>query len=301
MQPQRPALHGVLLIDKPAGITSAEAVRRIKRHLGRRTRVGHLGTLDPFATGLLPILIGEATKLAPFLQEGEKEYTGLIRLGAETDTLDPTGTIVHRAPVPVLEAERLKELALNFTGAIEQVPPLYSALKRDGVRFYELARRGEEVPPPAARGVEIRLLELEAAGADSIRFRVRCSTGTYIRSLARDLGSALGSAAHLVELRRTRNGHFEVGAATALDELVGALERGDQLPLIALRDAVAGMQEVEVTPTVAARVRDGDPSLLAGRIPAGASLFKVVSDGSLVAIARATTRVTATLVRGFAA
>jgi len=297
----RTALHGILLIDKPAGITSAEAVRRIKRSLGRAARVGHLGTLDPFATGLLPILIGEATKLAPFLQAGEREYCGAILLGAETDTLDPTGTVISRAPVPSLEVERLRELTARFTGLIEQVPPLYSALKRDGVRLYELARRGEEVAPPAARRVEIKLLKLEIADADTIRFRVRCSTGTYIRSLARDLGRALGSAAHLSELRRTHHGYFEVAAAVALDErLCAALERGAE-PLIGLREALVELPEVKVTTAEAERIRHGDPGPLADRIPAAGGLFKVVSDGRLVAVARATSRATAALVRGFAA
>jgi len=299
--PQRPVLHGVILVDKPAGITSAEAVRRLKRRLGRQTRVGHLGTLDPFATGLLPILVGEATKLAPFLQEGEKEYTGVMRLGAETYTLDCTGTVVRSAALPAPGATRLEELSERFSGVIEQVPPLFSALKRDGVRLYELARSGAEVPAPAARRVTIGELDLAWQGDDALRFRVRCSTGTYVRSLARDLGRALGSAAYLLELRRTRNGFFEVGNTTPLDELIAVLDRGDAMPVISPRAALAGMEEVEVTATVAARIRVGDSSALAGHIPAGGGLFKVISDGELMAVARATSRATATLVRGFVA
>lgn len=299
--PQRPALHGVILVDKPAGITSAEVVRRIKRQFVSGTRVGHLGTLDPFATGLLPILIGEATKLAPFLQEGEKEYVGIIRLGAETDTLDPTGTIVRTAAVPALEAARLVQVSAGFTGVIEQTPPVFSALKRGGVRLYELARRGTEVPPPAARRVEVRLIELSATAADSLRFRVRCSTGTYIRSLARDIGRALDSAAYLLELRRMRNGVFEIGDATPLDDLIAALQRGDEVRMTTMLEALAGMEEVTVTATVATRIRNGDASVLAECIPSAGGLFKVVSSGSLIAIARRTSRVTATLVRGFVA
>ncbi len=296
---QSGVFHGVILVDKPAGITSAEAVRRIKRRLGHSTRVGHLGTLDPFATGLLPILIGEATKLAPFLQEGEKEYTGVIRLGTETDTLDCTGTVVRTAAAPAPESIRLDEIAARFTGAIEQVPPRFSALKREGVRLYELARRGDEVAEPAARRVTIGALELEWTGADALRFRMRCSTGTYVRSLARDIGRALGSAAYLFELRRTRNGLFEVGSATPLDELTDALDRGDAVPIIPLRAALAGIAEVEVPAPVAARIRDGDSRALLGRVPEAGGLFKVVSDGRLVAVARATSRATAALVRGF--
>jgi tRNA pseudouridine55 synthase len=298
---QCPALHGVILVDKPAGITSAEVVRRIKRQLVKGTRVGHLGTLDPFATGLLPILIGEATKLAPFLQEGEKEYLGVMRVGAETDTLDSTGTVVRTAEVPILEAARLAQVSARFTGIIEQIPPVFSALKRDGVRLYELARRGTEVPPPAARRVEIRVLELTAMAADALRFRVRCSTGTYVRSLARDIGRELGSAAYLLELRRTRNGVFEIDDAMALDDVMAMLERGEEVPMTPLREALASMGEVNVPAVVAGRIRNGDASALAGHIPSSGGLFKVVSEGGLVAIARATSRATATLVRGFVA
>src|SRR5690242_6312733 len=142
-------MNGIILLDKPAGPTSAEIVRRLKARLGRRTRVGHLGTLDPFATGVLPILVGEATKLAPFLQEGTREYAGLITLGSETDTLDCTGQISRSAPLPNLDTVDLAAIADRFTGTIEQIPPIFSAIKRAGVPLYKLARRGVEVEPPA--------------------------------------------------------------------------------------------------------------------------------------------------------
>ena len=290
-----------MLADKPAGITSAEVVRRVKHRLAKDTRVGHLGTLDPFATGLLPILIGEATKLAPFLQEGEKEYTGIIRLGAETDTLDPTGTVIRTAAIPALEAAQLAEVAARFTGIIEQRPPIFSALKRDGVRLYELARRGAQVAPPDVRQVEVRMIELAAMAGDALRFRVRCSTGTYVRSLARDIGLALDSVAYLIELRRTRNGIFTIDDAVPLDGLIAVLEQGEAPYLTTLREALPGMEEVEVTAAVAGRIRNGDASALAGDIPRGGGLFKVVSGGRLLAVARATSRATATLVRGFVA
>ena len=185
-------MDAVLIVDKPAGITSAEVVRQIKARV-RPARVGHLGTLDPFATGLLPILIGEATKLAPFLQDGEKEYEGVIRLGIETDTLDRTGTETQTAEVPALSAEKLAEAAARFTGKIVQQPPIFSAIKRDGVPLYKLARRGGEVEPPPPREVEISRLHLDAIDATSIHFVATCSTGTYMRSLARDIGVALGT------------------------------------------------------------------------------------------------------------
>ena len=215
-------LHGIILIDKPAGITSSEVVRRIKAVV-KPARVGHLGTLDPFATGLLPIMIGEGTRLAPFLEGGAKQYQGVIRLGAETDTLDRDGAVVRSAAIPALDRARLDELAARFTGTIEQVPPIFSALKRGGVRLYDLARRGGEVAPPPPRRVEIRMLTLEADGAAALRFAVECSTGTYIRSLARDIGVALGSAAHLAELRRIRSGSFAIEDAHPLEQALASL------------------------------------------------------------------------------
>jgi tRNA pseudouridine55 synthase len=292
-------MDGIIVIDKPAGLTSADVVRRIKSRLGRRIRVGHLGTLDPFATGVLPILIGEGTKLAPFLQEGEKEYTGLIALGVETDTLDPTGETVRTAPVPLLESARLGEIAARFTGTIEQEPPIFSAIKRDGVRMYKLARRGGQVEPPPPRRVEIMRLEFGAEGAESIRFIVACSPGMYVRSLARDVGAALGTVAHLAELRRVRNGGFTLAAAHPLDEVVAALEAGRDAGVIGLRDAIAGMPEVEIGPALERRLRNGDARALDHLPPSGAAIFKVVSGGNLVAIAEATSRVTASIARVF--
>jgi tRNA pseudouridine55 synthase len=297
------AMNAIILVDKPAGITSAEAVRRIKRRV-KPARVGHLGTLDPFATGLLPIMVGEATKLAPFLEGGEKEYQGTIRLGAETDTLDREGEVVRTAEIPALDAERLREVAARFTGRITQTPPVFSAIKRGGVPLYRLARRGEAVEPPAPREVEIRSLTLKPAGAGAIWFSARCSTGTYARALARDIGAALGSAAHLEGLRRTRSGGFSLDGAAPLDEVLRALDSGDvaSLPIITMRAALADMPEVSVDAVVEARLRNGDARALTSMIPKGtAPLFKVLAaaDGELIAVARATTLVTAAIERIF--
>ena len=163
-------MNAILLVDKPAGISSAEVVRRVKSRV-KPARVGHLGTLDPFATGLLPIMIGEATKLAPFIDGGDKEYAGVIRLGVETDTLDRDGAEVRRAEVPTISAEQLAQVTAQFTGSIEQVPPVYSAIKRAGVPLYRLARRGEEVAPPEKRTVEIKRLDLTCEAPDAISIR----------------------------------------------------------------------------------------------------------------------------------
>ena len=335
-------LSGLLLIDKPAGPTSAEVVRQVKWRV-KPARVGHLGTLDPFATGVLPILLGEGTKLAPFLHDGEKRYEGLIALGSETDTLDRTGAVVRTAPIPAIDRARLEELAVRFSGTIMQTPPIFSAIKRDGVPLYKLARRGDEVAPPPPREVQISLLELTAAGADAIRFSLVCSPGTYMRSLARDIGVALDSAAHLAELRRTRSGGFAIEDARPMATVLAALEsrsnslapaaearpadRGDDIGLIGMREAVPELPEVAVGAAVEARLRNGDSRALDGLVPPRAldglltpraidessipgardgvmtpranKHFKVICGGQLIAIAEATSRVTAIIARVF--
>ena len=292
-------MNAIVLVDKPAGISSAEVVRRVKSRV-KPARVGHLGTLDPFATGLLPIMIGEATKLAPFIDGGDKEYAGLIRLGVETDTLDRDGAEVRRADVPAIPAEKLAHVAAQFTGAIEQVPPVYSAIKRAGVPLYRLARRGDDVPPPDKRSVEIKRLDLVCEAPDTVRFVATCSPGTYARSLARDIGVALGTVAHLDELRRTRNGAFSIADAMPLTGVLEALDSGAPLRLVNLRDALAGMPELVVDAVAEKRLRNGDSRALDSQVPDGGPLFKVLSpNGDLVAVARATSRVTAIVERIF--
>ena len=294
-------MDGIVIIDKPAGPTSAEIVRQLKARLGKRTRVGHLGTLDPFATGVLPILIGEGTKLAPFLQEGTKEYAGLIVLGSETDTLDATGGVSRMAPVPSLDTAQLAAITTRFTGTIEQEPPIFSAIKRGGVPLYKLARRGVQVEPPEPRRVEIQRLELKKAGDDTIRFTVLCSSGMYVRSLARDIGIALDTAAHVSELRRIRSGAFSIADAHPLDEVIRALERGADAGLISMRAALATLPEVVIDPLLESRLRHGDSRILDRLSPEGAELFKVIPRGKLVAVARSTSPITAAIVRVFGA
>lgn len=301
-------LSGVILIDKPAGPTSAEVVRQIKWRV-KPARVGHLGTLDPFATGVLPILVGEGTKLAPFLHDGDKYYEGIIALGTETDTLDRTGEVVRTAPIPPIDKARLGELAARFSGTVMQTPPIFSAIKRDGVPLYKLARRGEEVAPPPPREVQIQHLELTAEGADTIRFSLVCSPGTYMRSLARDIGVALDSAAHLAELRRTRSGGFAIENARPMGTVLTALDNGDDMGLIAMRDAVPELPEVVIDAALEQRLRNGDSRALDGLVPSrdrdglvpprANKFFKVIFDGQLLAIAEATSRVTAVIARVF--
>jgi tRNA pseudouridine55 synthase len=294
-------MNGIAIIDKPAGITSADVVRRVKK-LVRPARVGHLGTLDPFATGVLPILIGEATKLAPFMEGGDKRYRGVIRLGAETDTLDPEGAAVRTALVPPLNREILARLEHQFTGRILQTPPTFSAIKRAGVPMYKLARMGVDVEPPPPREVEIRFLKLEVSEPDMIAFELVCSTGTYVRALARDLGIAIGSAAHLAELRRLWSGGYSIEQAVPLDDFLCALGSPglQSVPIITLSDALPGIPAVRIKPEQERRLRNGDSSALDMMAPATEGTFKVLDEaGGLVAIARATSRVTAVIERIF--
>jgi tRNA pseudouridine55 synthase len=292
-------MDGIILIDKAGGPTSAEVVRVIKR-AARAARVGHLGTLDPFATGLLPIMLGEGTKLAPFIQETPKVYQGLIVLGAETDSLDRTGTVTRTAELPDLPTVDLEAVAARFTGEIDQVPPVFSAIKRDGVPLYKLARRGEEMPPPPPRRVTIHSLTLKAEAADSMRVTAACSAGTYIRSLARDIGLALGTVAHLGELRRLRCGIFAIEQAHPLAEVLAALA-DDQAAamLIGLRESLAHMPEVQVDEALETRLRNGDSRALDFLAPSSAARFKVIAGGRMIAVAEAVSRVTARMLRGF--
>jgi tRNA pseudouridine55 synthase len=289
-------LDGIILIDKPGGITSAEVVRRIKSKV-KPSRVGHLGTLDPFATGVLPIMVGEATKLAPMLEGGEKVYAGVIKLGVETDTLDRDGKVVREVAGLPIDADRLAEVAKQFTGKIDQVPPVFSAIKRDGVRMYKLARKGnpEELEPPPIRTVEIKDLSLELASPDEIRFIATCSPGTYARALARDIGVSLGTVAHLKDLRRTRSGHFTIADAVGLEAALA----DQSASLIGLRDALPDLAELNVDDEAEKLLRNGDPRALEGRVPAGHEMFKVIHAGQLIAVAKATSRVTAIIVRVF--
>src|SRR5205809_500852 len=235
------------------------------RALARAMAV-HLGTLDPFASGLRALCLGEATKVARCLLVEEKAYEGTIRLGTATDALDRTGTPVDTAPVPALAQAALDALAARFTGRQQQVPPMYSALKRDGVPLYALARRGLEVER-APREITIDRLELVLRAPDRIDFRLVCSKGTYVRVLAADLGRALDTRAHLERLRRTRVGAFRVEDATALEALL-ALAPAAALPALAVREALAGYPAFAApSPEALEPLRRGQQEPL-GRLPA---------------------------------
>jgi tRNA pseudouridine55 synthase len=244
--------NGVLLVDKPAGLSSAEVTNRLKKKF-RLARIGHGGTLDPFATGLLIVLVGEGTKVARFLLEGDKGYEAVAALGAETDTGDLTGEVVNRCETDTVPLAEWREIAKTWTGTIRQTPPAYSAIKVKGRPLYDYARKGEEVEIKS-REATVHELAIESATERELRFRVRCSGGTYIRALAADLAMAAGTCAHLTALRRTSSSAFRVEDAIPLEE---ALAR-DQLPLRPLEEALAHLPKVICDAAVAQKIRQGN-------------------------------------------
>ena len=252
---------GILLVDKPGGPTSADVVRQIKRRF-RVAAIGHVGTLDPMATGLLPLCLGAGTKIAQFLAADHKAYTGEIRLGLATDTLDVTGITVAEAEVPAFDDAALERVAADFLGPGEQRPPMYSAVKIAGRELYKLAREGVEVER-SPRPVEIRAFRLEQVPGNplAIRFAVDCSKGTYVRVLAADVGAALGTLATLASLRRTRFGAFDVAEARPLQELLD-LPGIEDLPLIPSRAALRGVREMPVDPPLAFAIASGQRTAL---------------------------------------
>ena len=217
-------MNGVVAIDKPQGLTSHDVVNRVRRILGQRS-VGHLGTLDPSATGVLPIVAGNLTRLAQFYAHSEKVYEGVIRFGFATDTYDADGEATTPACDVHLDMEQLRALAADFRGMIEQVPPPFSAKKIAGVPAYKLARKKQEVTLKPVR-VEIMEFEILEINEDRARFRARVASGTYMRSLAHDMGQRLGCGAHLASLRRTVVAEFAIEDAHTLEELQQAIQQG---------------------------------------------------------------------------
>ena len=223
--------HGLLLIDKDAGMTSHDAVQRVRRIL-RQKRVGHTGTLDPDATGLLVLTLGKATRLTRFFIQAPKVYEGSVRLGISTDTYDASGEVVAQRPVEGVDPARVGAAMAELEGTYQQTPPPYCAKKIGGVKYYELARRGEEVPlepkEVTVYGFERKdeLAQGELAGG-LVRFRLACSSGTYARSLAHELGGKLGTGGHLASLRRLQVGRFDLAHALTVEELARRVEAGE--------------------------------------------------------------------------
>jgi tRNA pseudouridine55 synthase len=243
-------IDGGLLLDKPVGITSNRALQEAKKLLGAR-KAGHAGTLDPLASGLLILLFGEATKLAAHLLDDDKEYLATVKLGEKTTTADAEGEVIETRPVEV-SAAGLARVLQTFKGEIAQVPPMHSALKRGGVPLYELARKGTTVAREARR-VRIGDLDVIKFSPPYLEIRVACSKGTYVRTLAEDIGEALGTCAHLRALRRTGSGRFRVEDAVTLE----ALSSGGPRQLLPLAAMLAGLPRAELDASQEARFRNG--------------------------------------------
>jgi tRNA pseudouridine55 synthase len=285
---QGKAVSGWLILDKPAGMTSTQAVGTV-RHLFDARKAGHAGTLDPLATGILPIALGEATKTVPYAVEGEKGYRFTVRWGMETDTDDAEGRTVSTSdsrPDP----GAIEALLPQFTGEILQTPPAYSAIKIDGERAYDLARAGEVVEL-AARSICIDMLKLvESPCADTAIFEARCGKGTYVRALARDMGRALGCLGHVVALRRTRVASFLEADAIPMEALRAAAEEGEAAALHLLLPVEAALSELAVLnvgQSDAARLLRGQAVLIRGRdAPTATGPTYATCKGQLIAVGR---------------
>jgi tRNA pseudouridine55 synthase len=248
-------LAGVLLLDKPAGLSSNAALGRVRRLFGG-VKAGHTGTLDPFATGLLPIAMGEASKYSRFLLDATKGYSAVLKLGATSTTGDPEGEIVPGPPVDV-SRQRIEAVLAGMLGAQEQIPPMYSALKRDGVPLYKLARQGVEIEREPRSIVIHEIRQLEWDGVDRLSIHVLCSKGTYIRVLAEDIGKALGCGAYLTGLRRTRTGAFQLDEAVTLDELEELSGDGRLGRLLGVDALAAELPEIRVAEGLAQALAQG--------------------------------------------
>ena len=251
-------MNGILVVDKPAGISSNDVVQQAKRLFGAQ-KVGHTGSLDPLATGVLPLCFGEATKFSQYLLDADKKYWAQVRLGITTETADADGEVIAQADTSGITESQVNAALETFVGEIEQIPSMYSALKHQGQPLYKLARQGIEVER-APRRISIYSAELLQFSEASIELRVHCSKGTYIRSLAEDLGAALGCGGHVSALRRLAAGPYEEAQATTLDELreVGDVREMDAL-LLPVSSAVGSWPAVRLHEDTAHYVRQGQP------------------------------------------
>jgi tRNA pseudouridine55 synthase len=285
-------LSGAVIVDKPAGMTSAQVVAQVKRLFGAK-KAGHTGTLDPFATGVLVCCLNRATRISRFLLEGDKTYLAEMVLGARTDTQDATGTVTARDTYEGVTGEAIRKTALRFVGQIAQVPPAYSALKHRGTPLYKLARQGQRVEKPA-RPVRIHRLHILAVELPVVTFEVACSAGTYIRTLCADMGQALGCGGHLGRLRRTASCGFTIADACSLETLSTLAQDGRlEDVVVPMRDALPFMPEWVADSRLAAKVQKGirlDGSDFPQSPPvSGEADFKIVdTHGRLLAVMHAT-------------
>lgn len=254
------AVHGILLLDKPAGMTSNRALQEVKRLFDAR-KAGHTGSLDPLATGLLPICLGEATKISAFLLDADKHYRFSVRLGERTDSGDADGTLLETRPVDDVDAAAIERALEGLRGEIEQVPPMHSALKHEGRPLYEYARRGEEIER-AVRRTHVHRLEMLAFDGRDVELDIHCAKGTYVRTLAADLGAALGCGGHVAALRRTAVGPFVDPDMVPLEALRDAAPEGPAALDALLQPSDAALVDwdwVEVSASLAEFLRQGQP------------------------------------------
>jgi tRNA pseudouridine55 synthase len=302
VKPARRAVTGILLLDKPAGISSNHALQQAKR-LFNADKAGHTGSLDPLATGLLPICFGEATKIAGYLLGSRKAYAAQCRLGTTTTTDDAEGEVVRTQPVPELHDKTIEAALATLRGRIVQTPPAYSAIKQGGVPLYKRARRGEDVVVPS-RDVEVDRFDLRGRAGDTLSLHVECGSGTYVRSLARDLGERLGCGAHLTALRRLWVEPFRDPVMHTLESLEQIAADGgpaalDRL-LLPIEAGLGALPALHLDAEQARRLRHGQRLSLPGQRPL--PLCRAMdAQGRLVALVRLDVEGTAAIVRGFAA
>lgn len=275
------SIDGILLLDKPLELGSNEVLQRTKR-LFQARKAGHTGSLDRLASGLLPLCFGEATKLSGFLLDSDKRYQSVFRLGVTTTTGDAEGEVLETRAVPTVSDAELDAILRRFTGEIKQVPPMHSALKHKGQRLYKLAHRGLTVPREP-RSITIFALQLLERGEDFLRVTVHCSKGTYIRTLGEDIGAALGCGAHVIELRRTHAGPYDIADAVDLDGLHASAELGltalDDL-LLPMESALGHWPSVSLPAHAAFYLRQGQPVLVPHAPTEG--LVRVLDEGATI-------------------
>jgi tRNA pseudouridine55 synthase len=288
------ACNGVLIVNKPTGMSSGYACRKVGRHFGLK-KTGHLGTLDPLATGVLPLCINDGTRVAQYLMHVDKEYVATMRLGSTTDTQDSQGQELSRTDVLPDSPETIRQVCVRFQGEQLQMPPMYSALKRNGQPLYKMARRGETVERKQ-RAITVFELEVVAIELPDVTLRVCCSGGTYIRTLCHDIGQVLGCGAHVSALQRTRCGYFEIDAALPLEKAL-ELEANmvPQQSFVAMREALQDMPEIMLSNELERKVCNGVslsgpelPALCRETFPPGAMVKLIAQDGRLISIGSST-------------
>lgn len=282
-------MNGLLIIDKPAGMTSFDVVRQVRR-MTKTRRVGHAGTLDPMATGVLPVAVGTATRLIEYLMAGDKAYRATLKLGSATDTQDSDGQVLEEKSWQDVDLASFSAAVENFIGDFEQLPPMYSALKKDGQPLYKLARQGIEVEREP-RMVHVESLTINEFSPPYMTFTVACSKGTYVRTICHDIGQILGCGAHMTDLRRLSCGRFDLAASHPLQVYKELSEQGRALPFLSLADILADWKALTVDGVILERLQNGVAPHMAdleGDEPVAGDKVRLIAEDKLVAIARYT-------------